>query len=286
MIKSMTGYANADTTTPWGQVTCEVRSVNSRHLELSIRSPDEIRQFEPAIRQLVQAKVTRGKVEVNMRLRRGEGEESLSINQQVLTEYAKAAQNANSQFPNLNVEFARLLTLPGVMASQEVDSEGLQKAVLDLVRKTVDAFIDARQREGAKLKDVIVTRLDGIEAIAKDARSWIPAIREAQRARLMKRLGDVDVTIDPQRIEQELVIALTKLDVDEELDRLDSHIAEARRVVALDEAVGRRMDFLLQEFNREANTLGSKSVDSRTGNASVELKVLIDQIREQIQNIE
>lgn len=286
MIKSMTGYANADQATPWGLLSCEVRSVNSRHLELAVRAPDEIRAFEPAIRLLVRQHVQRGKVEVNLRLRKSDDAGDVQVNRDALQRYAKLARELHGEFPGMQTEFARLMALPGVLQTQEVDGEGLQNAVVSLVAQTLAAFVEARQREGAKLRDVITARLDGIEAIARDARGWIPAIREAQRARLLKRLDDVSASVDPQRLEQELVLALMKLDVDEELDRLDSHITEARRIVALDEAVGRRLDFLMQEFNREANTLGSKSVDSRTGNASVELKVLIDQIREQIQNIE
>ena len=150
----------------------------------------------------------------------------------------------------------------------------------------LDGFLAAREREGAKLAAVILERVDAIERIAADVRQLVPAIRSGQRQKLEARLADLPQPVDPGRMEQELVLALQKLDVDEELDRLDSHVSELRRVLRQDAPVGRRLDFLLQEFNREANTLGSKSVDARTSAAAVELKVLIDQVREQVQNIE
>jgi uncharacterized protein (TIGR00255 family) len=162
----------------------------------------------------------------------------------------------------------------------------LQAEALALLDAVLDEFVAAREREGAKLAQAIVERLDGIATIGAEVRGCIPAIRDGQRLRLEARLADLPLPVDPGRLEQEVVIAMQKLDVDEELDRLDAHVGEARRVLRLREAVGRRLDFLLQEFNREANTLGSKSVDSRTSAAAIELKVLIDQIREQAQNIE
>ena len=285
MIKSMTGYANGDRLTPWGVLSCEVRAVNSRHLELNVRSPDEIRYCEPIIRAKVQGSVQRGKVEVGLRLKRDEVS-AATVNEQALDRYAELANQVHSKFPGFVTDFSRLLSLPGVLQSQELDAAGLQAEVVQLLDETLAEFVQSRIREGQKLVTVITQRIDGIERIATQAREWVPAIREAQRTRLLARLGEIAHSVDPTRLEQEMVIAQTKLDVDEELDRLDSHIVEARRILSLDEAVGRRLDFLMQEFNREANTLGSKSVDSKTSGAAVELKVLIDQVREQIQNLE
>jgi len=179
-----------------------------------------------------------------------------------------------------------LIQFPGVLQMQTVNAAALHDEVLTLLDEVLTAFIAAREREGAHLAAVIGERVDGIEAIAGDIRSLIPQIRIQQREKLEARLADFIHSGDPNRLEQELVLALQKLDVDEELDRLASHIKEIRRVLGESEPVGRRLDFLLQEFNREANTLGSKSVDSRTAQAVVELKVLIDQIREQAQNVE
>lgn len=285
MIKSMTGYAVADLQSDWGRLSCEIRSVNSRHLELFVRAPDEIRALEPQVRRLVQARVQRGKVEVNFRVKR-ESSADTSVNRDTLNRYAQLATELSDQFPGLTTEFGRLLALPGVLQVPDLEPQQVETDVLAVTETALAAFIESREREGAALLQAITQRVDGIAAIAAQAREWVPMIREAQRTRLLDRLGEMAASVDPSRLEQELVLALTKLDVDEELDRLDSHVVEARRVLARDEAVGRRLDFLLQEFNREANTLGSKSVDSRTGAAAVELKVLIDQAREQIQNIE
>jgi uncharacterized protein (TIGR00255 family) len=173
-----------------------------------------------------------------------------------------------------------------VLQAESTDAAALQAEALSLLDEVVEGFVQAREREGDKLAAAISERVDGVERIAGEVRELIPAIREGQRAKLAARLADLPHPIDPGRAEQELVMWLQKLDVDEELDRLGSHIGEIRRVLRQREPVGRRLDFLLQEFNREANTLGSKSVDARTSNAAVELKVLIDQIREQVQNLE
>ncbi len=286
MIKSMTSYVNRELDTPWGQLSVEMRSVNSRFLELSVRAPEELRALEPELRRMIQAKVVRGKVELNLRLRSQTTQDQVQIDMDALSRYADVANRIDGQFPKLVTDFARLLSLPGVINAPGIDSEGLHQATREVIALLVHDFIAAREREGQNLKQVIVARLDAIDATVGQVREWIPLVREAQRTRLEKRLQDIQTAIDPARLEQEVVIALTKLDVEEELDRLDSHLIEARRLLDLDDAVGRRLDFLLQEFNREANTLGSKSVDARMSNASVELKVLIDQIREQIQNIE
>jgi uncharacterized protein (TIGR00255 family) len=186
----------------------------------------------------------------------------------------------------LQVGFAELLQFPGMLAGRGADQERLQAQALALLDGVLDDFLAAREREGAKLADAILERVDAIAAIAAEVRTLVPLIRAGQRQKLEARLADLPQAADAGRLEQELVLWLQKLDVDEELDRLDSHLVEIRRVLRQREPVGRRLDFLLQEFNREANTLGSKSVDTRTSAAAVDLKVLIDQVREQVQNIE
>jgi uncharacterized protein (TIGR00255 family) len=173
-----------------------------------------------------------------------------------------------------------------VVEEAQIDQAGLQAEAMALLDQTLAEFVAAREREGASLAAVMRERLDGIERIAAQVKQWLPEIRAALRAKLDAKLADLKLPLDPGRLEQEVVLNLQKIDVDEELERLSSHVAEARRVFDLPEAVGRRLDFLMQEFNREANTLGSKSVDQRTTQAAVELKVLIEQIREQVQNIE
>ena len=264
---------------------CELRSVNHRFLEVGTRLPEELRALEPQLRERIAARLSRGKLDLVMRLRAPEAAANLQVDEALLGQLGRLAHRLTSDFPNLQVSFTDLLQLPGVTRGEATDAAALQVDALALLDQVLDGFVEAREREGGKLAAAISERVDGIERIAADVRTLIPAIRDGQRAKLA-RLADLPHPVDPGRAEQELVLWLQKLDVDEELDRLGSHIVEIRRVLKQREPVGRRLDFLLQEFNREANTLGSKSVDSRTSNAAVELKVLIDQIREQVQNIE
>lgn len=286
MIRSMTAFAAGERNTSWGALSCEVRAVNHRFLELGVRLPDELRAVEPAIRERVAKLVSRGKVELGMRLRNGDQDATLQLNPARVSHLAALGRNLHEHFPTLRVEMTELLKFPGVLQTQAGDPAALHAEALSLLDEVLDQFVDARAREGANLSANILDRVGAIARHAADARTLMPAIRAGQKQKLVNRLADLPQPLDPGRFEQELVMALQKLDVDEELDRLDSHIAELRRVLGQKEAVGRRLDFLLQEFNREANTFGSKSVDSRTSGLAVELKVLIDQIREQSQNIE
>ena len=286
MIRSMTAFSGGEHITPWGTLGGELRSVNHRFLEIGVRLPEELRNLEPLVRERVAARISRGKLDLVLRLRSPEGVGALAVNEAMVAQLAALAQRLDGQFPNLRTEFSDLLQLPGVLKAEAADPLALQERALALLDEVIEEFVTAREREGAKLSVAISERVDAIERIAAEVRTLIPAIREGQRAKLAARLADLPHPVDPGRAEQELVLWLQKLDVDEELDRLSSHIGEIRRVLKQREPVGRRLDFLLQEFNREANTLGSKSVDSRTSNAAVDLKVLIDQIREQVQNIE
>ncbi|RRN58908.1 YicC family protein [Pseudoxanthomonas sp. SGNA-20] len=287
MIRSMTAFASGERGTSWGVLSCELRSVNHRFLETGLRLADELRALEPVLRERVAARVQRGKLDLVMRLRAPEGAAGLAVNEALLAQLGELAQRLDARFPNLQVQFTDLLQLPGVLQTPVADGEALQAQALELLDQVLDEFIAAREREGAALAAAIRERVDAVERIAGEVRALVPDIREGQRAKLAARLADLPHPVDPGRAEQELVLWLQKLDVDEELDRLASHVAEIRRILSgKAQAVGRRLDFLLQEFNREANTLGSKSVDARTSAAAVELKVLIDQIREQVQNIE
>ena len=286
MIRSMTAYASAETTGPAGTLSCELRTVNHRYLELSPRLPDELRVFESALRERIGARLSRGKVDITVRLRGDARGESLQVNAGVLARLSELALDMEARFPRMKIEFTELLRFPGVLQQAEVDPDLLQGALVDVLDRALDALTATREREGAKLAELLKDRLDAIERIVADVRTWMPQIREGLRARLESRLADIKQPVDPGRLEQELVLQITRTDVDEELDRLSTHIAETRRVLGMKEPVGRRLDFLMQEFNREANTLGSKSVDSRSTNAAVELKVLIEQMREQVQNIE
>jgi uncharacterized protein (TIGR00255 family) len=287
MIRSMTAFAGAETETPWGALAFELRSVNHRYLELSPRLPEELRAIEPAVRERVAAKLTRGKVDVTLRFRAIDAAMAqIRMDDAVIDKLERAAKSLSGRFPNLSTDFAGLLEFPGVLVHQEVDQEGLRQAALDLLDRALADMLATRQREGERLVAFMRERLDTIARIVADVRTWLPDIRVALRARLETRLAEIKQPADPGRLEQELVLQLSRMDVDEELDRLSAHVEEAKRVLALPEAVGRRLDFLMQEFNREANTLGSKSVDQRTTQAAVELKVLIEQVREQVQNIE
>ncbi len=286
MIRSMTAFASGERATPWGTLGCELRSVNHRFLEVGVRLHDELRVLEPVLRERIAARVSRGKLDLTLRLRAPEGGNGLQLDHARLRELSELAIDMTSRFPGLHTDFTQLLQFPGVLQAPVADVAALHEQAVALLEEVLDEFVASREREGAKLSAVIGDRIDGIARIAGEVRTLMPAIRAGQRSKLESRLADLPQPLDPGRLEQELVLWLQKLDVEEELDRLESHVSEARRVLKLKEAVGRRLDFLLQEFNREANTLGSKSVDSRSSAAAVELKVLIDQVREQIQNIE
>ncbi len=286
MIRSMTAYANAESTTAQGWLACEVRAVNHRFLETGVRLPDELRTLEPALRERIGARVSRGKLDVTMRYRPTSSAADLLLDPRAAEQLSALALELRARFPQLATDFATLLGWPGLLVKPELDQAGLTQAALALLERTLDEFVEGRQREGEKLAAAIRERLDGIETICKELRALLPEIRAALRAKLESRLIELQQTPEPGRLEQELVLQLSRMDVDEELDRLDAHVHEARRVLQLAEPVGRRLDFLMQEFNREANTLGSKSVDARVTRAVLELKVLTEQMREQVQNIE
>jgi len=286
MIRSMTAFATAERSFEGATLGAELRAVNHRFLELGLRLPEELRALEPALRERVAARVSRGKLDLVLRLRAAEGEGGLHLDQERVLSLAQANASLAVSFPGLRTSLTELLQFPGVLRNRAIDPATLQAEALELMEAVLDDFLAAREREGEKLAQAIVERVGAVVALAAQARELIPQIRAGQRQKLQARLAELSQPADPGRVEQELVLWLQKLDVDEELDRLDSHVKEIRRVLRQKDPVGRRLDFLLQEFNREANTLGSKSVDVRTTNIAVELKVLIDQIREQVQNLE
>ena len=285
MIRSMTAYASAETGGAAGTLSCELRTVNHRYLELSPRLPDELRSLESQLRERIAARLSRGKVDVTVRSSDSRSE-SLQVDNALLSRLSELNLDMQARFPGMQLQFTELLRFPGVLQQDAADPEARQTALFEVLDRALDALTATREREGAKLGGILRERLDAIERIVAQVREWMPEIRAALRTRLETRLADLKQPADPGRLEQELVLQITRSDVDEELDRLSTHITETRRVLGLKEPVGRRLDFLMQEFNREANTLGSKSVDARSTNAAVELKVLIEQMREQVQNIE
>ncbi len=287
MIRSMTAFAAVERTTPFGTLAAELRAVNHRYLELALRLPDELRVLEPLLREKIAAKVARGKLDVGLRLRsNSDALRPIAVNEARLNQLAELRTQLDARFPNLACGFTELLAFPGVLADAGADPDVLRAEAAHLADALLADFLAHREREGRALAALIEDRLVAIEGIIAEVRAVLPELRSAMRRRIETRFGELKVEVDPARMEQELVLLLQRADVDEELDRLATHVAEARHSLKRGEAVGRRLDFLLQEFNREANTLGSKAVDARLTQASVELKVLIEQIREQVQNIE
>jgi uncharacterized protein (TIGR00255 family) len=287
MIRSMTAFAAVERTTPFGTLAAELRAVNHRYLELALRLPDELRVLEPLLREKIASKVARGKLDVGLRLRsNSDALRPIAVNEARLNQLADLRTQLDARFPNLTCGFTELLAFPGVLADAGADPDVLRAEAAHLADALLADFLAHREREGRALAALIEDRLVAIEGIIAEVRAVLPELRSAMRRRIETRFGELKVEVDPARMEQELVLLLQRADVDEELDRLATHVAEARHSLKRGEAVGRRLDFLLQEFNREANTLGSKAVDARLTQASVELKVLIEQIREQVQNIE
>ena len=287
MLRSMTAFASAEADIGQGTLSIEIRSVNHRYLELGLRLPEELRTLEPVVRERVAARLSRGKVDLGMRYKPAPTAASaIVLDDALIGRLGETAQAMAAKFPQLNVDFISLLGWPGVMLERENNQESLRTAALGVLDDALGQMVASREREGARLGGFLRERLEAIEKIVADVRGHLPDVRAALRARFDARLAELKQPLEPGRIEQEIVLQVQRIDVDEELDRLTAHIAEARRTLGLKEAVGRRLDFLMQEFNREANTLGSKAADPRTTNAAVELKVLIEQMREQVQNLE
>ena len=288
MPRSMTGFARAEVKSPEYTLVWEVRSVNHRYLEMHLRLPEEFREIETALRETVRKKLQRGKLEATIHLQPEQGgDASIGLDADRLAQVADACRRIGAQVDNCApVNPLEVLRWPGVQIVRELDREALHQQSLALFSDALDQLIDNREREGAELAVYINQRLDAIAAEVVSVREQLPNILQAQREKLQSKIAALDVELDPDRLEQEIVLMAQKADVDEELDRLDTHMTEVRRTLKQKNSLGRRLDFLMQELNREANTLSSKSVVSETTQAAVELKVLIEQMREQVQNIE
>ena len=288
MISSMTAFARQEHTDSWGILTLELRSVNHRYLDIGLRLPDELRVLEGRIREQLQNQLNRGKVDIQIRYQpetHASGE--LQLDTTLIEQLAHASKQVERFFPEQRpVTTLEIMRWPGVLQIPQVEPEVLHARTMELLDAAIAELIRGRQREGEKLKAILEERCQGISGIVQQMRSLIPEIKQSWRDKLQARLSEVKGELDPGRLEQELVIMAQKIDVDEELDRLATHVTEVSRALNATKPIGRRLDFLMQELNREANTLGSKSVDARTGTASVDLKVLIEQMREQVQNIE
>jgi uncharacterized protein (TIGR00255 family) len=289
MPRSMTGFARREAKLPWGTAVWEIRSVNHRYLEPSFRLPEDFREIEPSLREAMRKNLQRGKVEASLSIQwEMGGEAEMGVNMDKVGQLARAAQQINSLIGNAAAPVSALdiLRWPGVIQKQELDREALQADVLKLFDAALEGLIEHRTREGAELEQLILQRLDGVSAQVLKVRARMPEILAAQRDKLQTKLANLQIELDPERLEQEIVLLAQKADVDEELDRLDTHVIEVKRSLKQTDSLGRRLDFLMQELNREANTLSSKSIVSDTTQAAVELKVLIEQMREQVQNIE
>jgi uncharacterized protein (TIGR00255 family) len=288
MINSMTGFARETVDTPLGALTCELRAVNHRYLDVHFRLPEELRAGEIDFRQQIAAMVRRGKVECSIHLLRASGgSEELTLNTDLVNRLGARLNELSSLLPRTGeLDPVAILRWPGVVQEPEFDAGPLVISGTQLLEATLKSLCEMRANEGARIADMLATRCTEILEIGAAVRERMPVIMDAVRAKQRERIDKLNVDADPGRLETELALIAQKLDVDEELDRLDSHISEIRDVLGRGEAVGRRLDFLMQELNREANTLGSKSADTETTRAAVDLKVLIEQMREQIQNVE
>ncbi|MDX1319863.1 MAG: YicC/YloC family endoribonuclease [Oceanospirillum sp.] len=287
MTHSMTAFTRQEEQHPWGTLSWEIRSVNQRFLEPHFRLPDTLRELEPAIRDLQRKSLNRGKVESVLRFHPAQVSETLNIDEQLVKQLASAAETISSHLNKPgSINPLQIMQWPGVLQNEEVDADQLKKAALDLYKKGLKDLIAMRAREGEELANLINQRLDGIDAIVVQVRAALPGILERQRQLILDKLDSIKDDLDPARLEQEMVLVANKTDVAEELDRLETHVNEVRHTLKKKEPVGRRLDFLMQELNREANTLASKSIVTETTQCAVELKVLIEQMREQIQNIE
>jgi len=287
MILSMTSFARREQDTAFGSLRWELRSVNHRYLDVSLRMPDELRGLELKVRELVAERLKRGKVECGLRFQAADKDRDFAIDLELVKRLSKGLEDVSHQLSNPGqVNPLEILRWPGVMQVEEPDMASLYQSVLSLLDESLDDLIDSRAREGEKLKVVILQRCDNIEAHVVQVNERLPDLRLALRQKLEDRLGELKDQLDPGRLEQELALLAQKMDVDEEVDRLSAHVQEVRHILERDEPVGRRLDFLMQELNREANTLASKSIDAEVTRVSVDLKVLIEQIREQVQNIE
>ena len=288
MIFSMTGFASLEREVGGGVLVLELRSVNHRYLELQLKLDENLRSFEPLIRELIGAKLGRGKVECRMSLMsRADSSQAAVLDGKVLQQLATLSASVQQTFPDSQpLSVADILRWPGVVVSAERSAGNLEDEIRNSLTQALQDMADARAREGEKLAMLVLERLDDVEHQVAGVKPLLPLQIKAFQERMVGKLRETLKTVDEERLAQELVIFAQRVDVDEELTRLGAHITEVRRILAGGGAVGKRLDFLMQELNREANTLGSKSVSTEVSQTSMALKVLIEQMREQIQNIE
>lgn len=288
MLQSMTGFAREAAESSFGTLTCELRTVNHRYLDVQFRLPDELRPREVEFRQQIAAAIKRGKVECSLHLRRALHEnEELKLNHELVRQLSARVKELSELLPETRpLDPVDMLRWPGVIQEPDIDTEPLFATAANLLATTLSALNEMRSNEGGRIAEMLKTRCAEILDIAAGVKKRMPEVLSAVRIKQRDRIDSLNLDADPARLETELALIAQKLDIDEELDRLVSHVSEIRTVLKKSEPVGRRLDFMMQELNREANTLGSKSADTETTRAAVDLKVLIEQMREQIQNVE
>ncbi|WP_407313672.1 YicC/YloC family endoribonuclease [Pseudomonas sp. nanlin1] len=287
MVHSMTAFARVERASTEGTLSWELRSVNHRYLEPHLRLPDAFRELEGAVREALRQGLSRGKVECTLRFIEESAGRPLQVNRERATQLIAAAQTVASLITQpAPMNPLEVLAWPGVLVANADDPQALNSAALELFADGLAELKGGREREGAELRRLIDERLDAMGSEIATLRTLVPQMLAVQRQKILDRCADMRAELEPQRLEQELVLLAQKSDVAEELDRLNTHVTEVRRVLKSGGAAGRRLDFLMQELNREANTLGSKAFDPRSTQAAVNLKVLIEQMREQVQNIE
>lgn len=287
IVYSMTAFARSSSECTHGRFTWEIRSVNHRYLEPHFRLPDAFRDLEPHLRERLKKQLGRGKVECALRFQPLQGDARLTVNTDLVEQLNHAADLVHSVIgPGNALDALQILQWPGVLNSEEVDGKALQKAALDAFDNSLATLKETRAREGADLADMISSRLNKMSDIVAIVAEQMPAALAAQRQQLQSKLDELSGQLDNDRLEQEMVMLAQKADVAEELDRLHTHINEVKRILSSNEPIGRRLDFMMQELNREANTLSSKSLTAAITQHAVDLKVLIEQMREQVQNIE
>lgn len=288
MIRSMTAFARAESEQPWGSAQLELRSVNNRYLDIAPRLPDELRPLEPVVRERIGAKLGRGKLDCVFKISyASDRDTAFTVNVSMAEQVARAIDQIRPLLGgDSGVTPMEVLRWPGVIQASAPDLKAIQATAMELLEGALGELIAMRTREGEKITAMILQRCDNIDAIVSKLRVRAPEILGETRRKLLARLEELKAQPDQERLEQEMLYLAQKLDITEELDRLQAHLAEVRQVLDSDEPVGRRLDFLMQELNREANTIGSKSSDAETTRYSVDLKVFIEQIREQVQNVE
>lgn len=287
MIYSMTAFARQEIKRDWGTAVWEIRSVNQRYLETYFRLPENFRGLENNLREKLRTRLTRGKIECSLRIESAQQIGQLQLNQALAQQVLQSLQWLKSENANEGeINLTDVLRYPGVVEAPQQDLDRISLDLLSGFDALLDEFIAMRGREGEKLQDIIGQRLTAIEAEAAKVRAQMPQILQWQRERLLQRFEEVQVQLEPQRLEQEMILLAQRVDVAEELDRLQMHVKETQRILNKGGAVGRKLDFMMQELNRESNTLASKSINADVTASAVELKVLIEQMREQIQNLE